>query len=40
MRGDTLVVSKDGERARLDRRPPMALEQARAALDNLLHLCQ
>ena len=40
MRGDTLVVSRDGERARLDRRPPMALEQARAALDNLLHLCQ
>jgi exodeoxyribonuclease V gamma subunit len=36
MRGDTLVVSKDG----LNRRPPMAQVQALAALDNLLHLCQ
>ena len=39
MRGDTLVVSKDGERARVDRRPPMAPDQARAALDHLLYLC-
>ena len=39
MRSDTLVVSTDGERARVDRRPPMAPDQARAALDHLLHLC-
>ena len=39
LRGDTLVVSKDGERARVDRRPPMAPDQARGALDHLLHLC-
>ena len=40
MRGDTLVVSKDGERANVDRMPPMATDQARAALDSLLHLCR
>ena len=40
MRGDTLVVSKDGERARVDRMPPMAPDQARAALDSLLQLCR
>ena len=40
MRGDTLVVSKDGERAKVDRMPPMATDQARAALDSLLHLCR
>ena len=39
MRGDTVVVSKDGERARVDRWPPIAPDQARAALDHLLHLC-
>ena len=39
MRGDTVVVSRDGERTRVDRRPAMAPEQARAALDHLLHLC-
>ena len=39
MRGDTVVVSKDGERARVDRWPPIAPNQARAALDHLLHLC-
>ena len=39
MRGDTVVVSKDGERTRVDRRPAMAPDQARAALDHLLHLC-
>ena len=40
IRGDTLVVSKDGERARVDRMPPMAQRQARAALDSLLQLCR
>ena len=39
MRGDTVVVSRDGERTRVDRRPAMAPDQARAALDHLLHLC-
>ena len=39
MRGDTVVVSKDGQRARVDRWPPIAPDQARAALDHLLHLC-
>ncbi len=40
MRGDTLLVSKDGERVRVDRRPPMAPDRARAALDHLLDLCE
>ncbi len=40
MRGDTLVVSNDGEIARVDRMPPMAPDQARAALDRLLQLCR
>ena len=39
MRGDTVVVSRDGERTRVDRRPALAPDQARAALDHLLHLC-
>ncbi len=39
MRGDTVVVSRDGERTRVDQRPAMASDQARAALDHLLHLC-
>ena len=39
MRGDTVVVSKDGQRARVDRWPPIAPDQARAELDHLLHLC-
>ena len=39
MHGDTLVVSKDGERAKVERRPPVAPDQARAALDHLLNLC-
>jgi exodeoxyribonuclease V gamma subunit len=39
MRGDTLVVSNDGELAKFDRMPAMAQQQARATLDNLLHLC-
>ena len=39
MRGDTVVVSRDGERTRVDQRPAMAPDQARAALDHLLHLC-
>ena len=39
MRGDTVVVSKDGERTKVDRWPPMAPDEARAALDHLLHLC-
>ena len=39
MRGDTVVVSKDGQRTRVDRWPPIAPDQARAALDHLLHLC-
>ena len=40
MRGDTLVVSKDGEMARVDRMPSMAPVQAQAALDSLLQLCR
>ena len=39
MRGDTVVVSREGERTRVDRRPALAPDQARAALDHLLHLC-
>ncbi len=39
MRGDTVVVSRNGERTRVDQRPAMASDQARAALDHLLHLC-
>ena len=39
MRGETVVVSRDGERTRVDQRPAMASDQARAALDHLLHLC-
>jgi exodeoxyribonuclease V gamma subunit len=39
MRGDTLVVFKDGKRATFNRMPAMAQQQARATLDNLLHLC-
>ena len=39
MHGDTVVVSREGERTRVDRRPAMAPGQARAALDHLLHLC-
>lgn len=39
VRGDTLVVSKDGNRAKVDRRPSMAPRQARATLDDLLSLC-
>ena len=39
MRGDTVVVSREGERTRVDHRPAMAPDQARAALDHLLHLC-
>ena len=40
MRGDTLVVSKDAERVRVDRMPSMDPTQARAALDALLQLCE
>ncbi len=39
MRGDSVVVSREGERTRVDRRPALAPDQARAALDHLLHLC-
>ena len=39
MRGDTVVVSREGERTRVDRRPAMDPDQARAALDHLLDLC-
>ena len=39
MRGDTVVVSKDGERTKVDRWLPMAPDEARVALDHLLHLC-
>ena len=39
MRGDTVVVSRDKERTRVDRRPAMAPDQAHATLDHLLHLC-
>jgi exodeoxyribonuclease V gamma subunit len=40
MSGDTIVVSKDREIPRFDRMPPIAPEQARAALDSLLHICR
>ncbi len=40
MRGDTLVVSKNGECARVSRMPAVAPALARAALDSLLHLCE
>lgn len=40
MRGDTLVISKDGTHPRVERRPPVAPDQARATLDHLLDLCE
>ena len=40
MRGDTVAVSMDGDGTRIDRWPPMAPDEARAALGHLLHLCQ
>jgi exodeoxyribonuclease V gamma subunit len=40
MCGDTLVVSKDAERVRVVRMPPMDPAQARTALDALLQICE
>ena len=39
MRGGTLVVSKEGERVKVERGPPVAPDRARADLDRLLDLC-
>jgi exodeoxyribonuclease V gamma subunit len=37
---DTLLISRDGDRVTLRRIPAIAQAQARAWLDNLLHLCE
>ena len=39
MSGGTLLVSKDRERARVERAPPVAPHEARARVDHLLELC-
>ena len=39
MQGGTLVVSEEADRVRVERRPPVAPDRARADLDRLLELC-
>ena len=39
MSGGTLLVSKDRERAKVERAPPVAPHEARAKVDRLLELC-